>query len=296
MAQALTGLSGLAGINAIAQPETTAFATPEERHGGPQNPYHGVWGEQARPFSYESLAVPAASHGPYGLENQLLADEMWFIEPAGMPESDPRFDENTPSLTRSHASVKNVTISGPVPSQYDAICQEIEQMDNKASDLGTAHSMQSNMLGFAKQDNWLEIWEVNTGNSDVPATTRQIAFQANGIGVNDAPSNVYHKSNLFGWGAKHFHRRYAQSPLPGNYLYLRPQGRPLFKTIAGPARPAIGIHSQFTGDDLGDAFAYNTGATLMNTPEEYIPPPAPLLTQRTSVYDDPNGTNPIEWY
>ncbi len=258
MSQALSGLTGLAGINAIQ--EDTPFATPEERMGGPAHPYHSHTGEQAVPYSYESLAVPGARPGPRGLENQLFDDEYWFMESAGYPEQDPNFDYNMPSLTRSHGSVNNVALSGPIPSQYDSICLEISQMNNKGSNLGTSKSMSENSLGYINNDHWNEIWEINDGNSDLPQVGKQFSHVASGFGVNDAASNVSRKVNAFGLGSKHMHRRYAQSPIPGNFQWMRPQGRPLFKTIAGPARP----------------------------------PTAPNLETSTPMYDDPMGTDPIE--
>jgi hypothetical protein len=90
------------------------------------------------------------------------------------------------------------------------------------------------------------------------------------------------------------HRRYAAGHLPGNYMWMRPQGRPLFKTLAGPARPAIGNESPFAGDDLGFAFSYDTGAVLQSTPQEYVPPPSPNVNTYAPVYDDPYGTQAIE--
>lgn len=293
MATALTGLEGLSGINAISQ--TDPFATPEERHGGPVGARHYQWGEQAVPYSWQSRITPGGSHGPYGLENQLLGDELWFCEPAGMAEDNPTFQYVSPDLTRSHASVNNRT-QATVHSQYDSICEQLDQIDNHSQGDNTSSRMLTDKQGLAQQDDWREIWYVDNGSSDVPATTKQIAYQANGFGVNDAPSNAYHKANLFGWGAKHMHRRYAAGPIPGNYMWLKPGGRPLFKTIAGPARPPIGGNSPFSGQDVGDAFAYDTGAMLLNQPEEYIPPPAPNIAQRQAAYDDPSGTPPIEWY
>lgn len=289
---AVSALNKLAGYNAITN--ATPFATPEERMGGTAHPYHSHVGEQAVPYSYQSLAMPGAKPGPRGLENQLLADELWFLESAGGPGQDPDFDYNMPSLTRSHGSVKNVTLSGPLPSQDQAIDLQTRQMGNKASDLGTSRQMMRDQLGDAQQDNWLELLELNPGHSDVPDTTRQIAFQANGFGVADAPSNAYHKTNAFGFESSHQHRRYAWNTIPGNYMWLRPGGRPLFKSIAGTARPPIGENSQFTGQDLGFAFSYDTGATLMDTPSEYIPPPSPFVGVSTPTYSDPMGTDPID--
>lgn len=289
---AVSGLNALSGYNAITDP--SPFATPEERMGGVANPYHAHVGEQAIPYSYNSQAVPGARPGPRGLENQLLADELWFLEPAGGPFDDPDFDYNMPSLTRSHASVKNVTLSGPLPSQDTAINLQTVQMNNKLSDLHTSRQMTHDQLGDVQQDNWQELWEVNPGHSDVPDTTKQIAFQANGFGVNDAPSNAYHKANPYDLGSKHMHRRYAWNSIPGNYLWMRPGGRPLFKSIAGTARPPIGAGSQFEGQDLGFAFSYDTGATLMDTPVEYIPPPSPNIATYSAGYSDPMGTDPID--
>lgn len=289
---AVSALNALSGYNAITDP--SPFATPEERMGGVANPYHSHLGEQAIPYSYNSQAVPGARPGPRGLENQLLADELWFLESAGNPYEDPDFDYHMPSLTRSHGSVKNVTLSGPLPSQDTAIDLQTRQMGNKSSDLRTSRQMQRDQLGDAQQDNWLELWEINPGHTDVPDTTKQIAFQANGFGVNDAPSNAYHKTNTYGLDSKHMHRRYAWNTIPGNYMWLRPGGRPLFKSIPGTAKPPIGAGSQFEGQDLGFAFSYDTGATLMDTPVEYIPPPSPNIATYSAGYSDPMGTDPID--
>jgi hypothetical protein len=286
-----SGLNALAGYNAITDP--SPFATGEQRMGGTANPFHSHVGEVAVPYSWQSQAMPGAKPGPHGLENQMLGDPMWFLESAGDPSQDPLFDYNRPDLSRSHASVKNITISGPLPSQHAAIDLQTIQMDKKLSDMGTSRDMSHDELGFAQQDHWQELWEVNNGSSDLPAFTKQIAFQANGFGVQDATSNVYHKANMYELNSKHMHRRYAWNHIPGNYLWMIPGGRPLFKSIAGTARPPIGVGSQFEGQDLGATFSYDTGAILMDTPQEYIPPPSPNVATPTPDYSNPMGTDPI---
>lgn len=296
MTNQISGLQGLAGINAIQDDAESTFATPEQRSGGPADEYHGHVGEQATPYAWESQAMPGGSHGPYGPQNQLLDDEFWFLEPAGSPDQDPDFDYNTPSLTRSHGSVNNVGLSGPVPSQFDAINTQIEQMGNKSSNLNTSASMINNTLGDVQNDTWTEIWELNDGNSDLPPVGKQFSHQANGFGVNDAASNTSRKVNLYDYGSKHQHRRYATGSLPGNFMWMRPQGRPLFKTMAGPARPPIGRGSQFEGQDVGTAFQYDNGAILQTVPSEYIPPPSPNVAMTTPMYDDPNGTAGFEMF
>ena len=293
MATALGGLEGLSGINAISQSDP--FATPEERHGGPVGPRHYQWGEQALPYSWQSQMTPGGSHGPYGLENQLLGDDMWFIEPAGMSTDDPQFTYQSPSLARTHGAVNN-RINVTVPSQYESINAQLDQMDNHGISDNTSSKMLTNAQGNAVQDKWTELWEINDGSTDLPAITKQFSHTAFGFGVNDAASNASRKVNAFGWGSKHQHRRYATGSIPGNFMWMRPQGRPLFKTIAGPARPPIGGNSPFTGQDVGDAFSYDTGAMLLAQPEEYIPPPTPNVVTRPTVYDNSQGTNPIEWW
>lgn len=294
MSTNLNGLQALSGLNAISQSDP--FASAEQRSGGPVNPYHGTqWGEQAKPYSWESQQTPSGSHGPYGLENQLLGDDMWFLEPAGMASEDPNFSHNVPSLTRSHGSVNN-KINVTVPSQYESINAQIAQVSNHGLSDGTSGKMLTNRQGLAQNDHWQEIWELNDGSSDLPQVGKQFSHVAYGFGVNDAASNTSRKTNQYGYGDKHQHRRYAIGSIPGNYMWLRPHGRPLFKNVAGPAKPPVGGNSPFAGQDVGTAFAYDTGAILLNTPEEYVPPPAPNIATYTPAYDDPNGTDSIAWW
>ena len=290
---AVSGLNALAGYNAISNKDP--FATGEQRMGGPANPYHSQVGEQAVPYSWQSQAMPGGKIGPMGTENQLLDDEFWFLESAGTPEKDPTFDYNMPNLTRSHGSVKNITLSGPIPDQAGAIHLETMQMENKGSDLNTKAGMQETALGDVTQDNWLEIWNVNNGSDDYPPDpTKQIATAVAGYGTHDRTSNPMHKRNEFEFDSKHMHRRYAWSSIPGNYLWMIPGGRPLFKSIPGTAKPPIGPGSQFEGQDLGFAFSYDTGAVLMDTPQEYVPPPAPNIATYTPQYASPMGTDAID--
>lgn len=294
MPNALTGLSGIAGINAIE--EQTPEATPEERMGGPADPYHGHWGEQAAPYPWQSSIAMSGSHGPYGPENQLLGDEMDFMEIGGMPGQDPSFDYNVPNLTRSHASVHNITSGGPVPSQSEAINHQLSQMGNHASDMGTSRRMGYDETLFAQQDNWQEIWNVTPGSDDVTLAPMQTAIASGGWGTNDHTSNPQAKRNQFGLGSGHMHRRFATGSIPGNYMWMRPGGRMLFKTLPGPARPAIGANSPFEGDNLGSAFAYDNGAILQTVPTEYIPPPSPNVAPVTPVYDNGYGTDGVDMW
>lgn len=291
-----SGLSGLSGLAPLQQIEiANSFATPEERYGGPVNPYHQSWGERARPYPWESSIDPSGSHGPYGAENQMLGDEFWFIEPGGMPSDDPAFDYEMPSITRSHGAPHHVTLSGKAPSQYDSICNQLGQ-SAEMHGAGTNASTQMSTWDSPLQDNWLEIWNITPGHTDIPKAPGAIGNNAFGVGVNDRPMNAYAKKNEFGFDSAHMHRRYAQSSIPGNYFWMKPGGRPMIKTLAGPARPAIGNDSPFFGDDLGIAFNYD-GAILQNQPKEYVPPPQPFLAPSIDAqYGNPYGTDGVELY
>ena len=109
-----------------------------------------------------------------------------------------------------------------------------------------------------------------------------------------AISNTYAKRNQYGFDSAHMRRRYAMSSIPGNFMWMRPKGRPMHRNLPGPARPPIGIDSPFTGDDLGVTFGYDTGAILMDQPQEYVPPPSPNVASQTPTYDSPYGTDSVD--
>jgi len=291
-----TGFSGLSGLAPLQQVEiANPLATPEERYGGPVNPYHQNVGEQARPYPWQSSLDPSGSHGPYGIENQMLGDEYWFIEPGGDPSQDPAFDYEMPNVSKSHGAPHHVTLSGKIPSQYDAIC---EQIDQSAEMHGAGTNASTGMLTWDEplQDNWQEIWNVTPGHTDIPKAPGAIGNNAFGFGVNDRPMNAYAKVNAYGFDSAHMHRRYAFNTIPGNYMWMKPGGRPMVKSLAGPARPAVGSDSPFYGDDLGISFGID-GAVLQSIPNEYVPPPQPYLAPSTNTqYGNPYGTDGIELY
>jgi hypothetical protein len=127
------------------------------------------------------------------------------------------------------------------------------------------------------QDAWQEIWEVEPGSDDIPAVSDQMksALAPAGRGSTDRRQS-FAKQNEHGFDSSHRHRRYAAGSIPGNYMWLRPAGRPLVKTIAGPAKPPIGEYSQFAGQDVGLAFGTD-GAILTNPPNAYPGPPSPYV-------------------
>jgi len=133
--------------------------------------------------------------------------------------------------------------------------------------------------------------QVNAANSDLQQIGRQAMSAGFGWGTRDRTQS-FARQNEFGFDSAHVHRRYAQSPIPGNYMWMRPGGRPMVKGLPGPARPPIGPDSPFAGDDLGQSFNIN-GAILQNVPSEYVPPAQPNLA--AAVVSD-SFDSVVEWY
>jgi len=141
------------------------------------------------------------------------------------------------------------------------------------------------------QDDWEELLETNPGHSDQVPIPGQLMSSSYGYGTRDRVQSMA-RQNEFGFDSAHMHRRYATGPIPGNTMWMRPGGRPMRKTLAGPARPAIGPSSPFAGQNLG--FNFNPdGAVLQNVPSEYQPPPNPTL--QPAVISDVNDSV-VEWY
>lgn len=280
----MAGLPGITGITGFV--DTTPEATPEQMHGGPADPRHGNWGEQAEPYSWESqLTGFTGPHGPYG--NAYSTDDGVPIFAAGNLSQDPQGDFN-PSVGQvrgSHAAPITRPMSGPLDSQYDSINKQlIQSADAHASDLGASSIMWTAQEGLSvQQDQWSEDWTVEPGSSlqstDVPAQMKGgIMFGTRSREQSFAPQNSY------GFDSAHLHRRTANGPIPGNYMWMQPGSRPLHKSIPGVSRPPVGADSPFYQDDPMQNFGIQ-GAVLMNTPTEYISPPQPNLAPTTLSQD-----------
>lgn len=285
-AKPISGLTGLAGYQVIV--DTNSQATPEERMGGPADGAHADYLAQANIPRGSRIGAP---QGPYGPENQLLGDEMWFMEAGGTPNQDPQFD-NTPNThggpwPKGVASGPNLGDTGP-----DAMAARRAQSFNLHS-MGTNADERSNRVrGEALNDQWDTVDQVNPGNSDIESgLPKQQQSSGFGWGWRDRTLSMA-RQNGFGFDSSHQHRRFASGPIPGNYMWMKPGGRPMVKGIPGPARPAIGVDSPFTGQDLG--FSFNPdGAVLQNVPTEYVSPAQPRLAAAPSV--DSNDSY-VEWY
>jgi hypothetical protein len=75
-------------------------------------------------------------------------------------------------------------------------------------------------------------------------------------------------------------------------MWMRPGGRPMVKTTPGPARPATGQDSPFTGQNLAWAYGLQ-GAVLATAPIDYEPPPEPFVAATYPAGPDPGG---VSWF
>lgn len=275
----LTGLTALAGYQTT---DVSQQATAEQRLGRPANPIHGYPGEQARPYPWQSNSTQAGSApmAPTGVENQILGDDEWFWEAAGYPNQDPTMDQ-TPS--RRAAPWPKGIASGPVPGERpDDIAHQLVQsreIHNAGHEFNVARRAE---LGFGPlNDQWDSFENDDAGHTDLTTLPRQSMSSGFMWGTRDRTQS-FARQNLFGFDGHHKFRRWATGSIPGNTMWMRPGGRPLRKTLAGPARPAVGPTSPFYGNDLGKAFSID-GAMLQNVPQEYTPPPTPNLAAAPKV-------------
>ena len=287
MAPRLSGLSGITGYQVFI--DENSQATAEERLGGTADPKHSERGETARPYSWESQMTPGGSHGPYGPENQLLGDEDWYWQPGGNEYDDPDMD-HTP-MTRAAPFPKGI-LSGPIPGENpDAVAaQRIKSMAIHSVNTGASKRFQHSSLE-PDYGQWQDLWAVDPGGTDVQELGRQNKSAGFMFGTTDRVQS-FARQNGYGFDSKHMHRRWAVAPIEGNNYWMRPGGRIMRKSIAGPARPAIGRDSPFAGDDLGQTFAIG-GAMLLDAPTEYVAPPQPNLAAppQNATYD-----SVVEWW
>lgn len=277
------GLSALAGLQF--KIEADSQATPEERSGGPADERHANPGAIVHRYPSQASSTQAGSHGPYGPENQMLDDEFWFMEPAGVISQDPWFDR-TPS-TRAAPSPRGI-MSGPIDAwSPDAVAEMRRQSAavhavNTGAGLRAVHSLE------ALNDEWHELVQTNPGNSELSALPRQSMSSGYGWGTTSREQS-FARQNDYGFDSSHQRRRWADGSIPGNNMWMRPGGRPLVKSLIGPARPPIGADSPFADDDLGSAYGIN-GAILQNVPTEYTAVPQPNLATPTD-YAEPGGVD-----
>jgi hypothetical protein len=280
----LSGLSGLNGYQYLV--EENSQATPEDRMGGPADNAHGKF--LAEP-NIPRGSYAGVQHGPYGPENQLLADEGWFWEGGGYANEDPLFDR-TPA-THAGPWPKGIQ-SGPVGDvSPDAYARKLQQLNGLHGMGLNGDARVVRDRGIPLNDQWEELNELNPGETLLQPLSRQAMSAGLGWGTRDRTQS-FARQNEFGFDSAHMHRRYATGSIPGNNYWMRPGGRVMAKSIAGPAKLPIGENSPFTGQDIGYSFNPD-GAVLQNVPTEYVAPPQPNLQAAPSPASNDSY---VEWY
>lgn len=259
------GLGGSQAYRLVMNPE----APPDVMHGGPVKQRHSDPGEQTHPYPWEEFAGP---HGPYGpAEIGLLSDSPESRTfPAGTIEQDPTGDR-TPYDTHGGPTIRGVETSPDPENNARVLIQSYEAHGVRTGAADKARAS-SNPL----EDQWDGFYSVVPGEDILPNVPGPVSGQAGGFGSNDHTNNTYAKRNQFGIHASHRLRRYARGSIPGNYLWMRPGGRPMVKTLPGPARPAVG-EGPFYGQDPTEAYGVE-GAILLRPATEYVSPPTVYVT------------------
>ena len=263
-------------------------ATAEERLGDPVDARHGqdlVVPIAATGYPWEVLSGIVGPKGPYGNEAELVGQDRGWSSPHGDESQNP-FADRTPD-THAAPWPKGVEQS----TDPDASARRLQQsMNIHASNMGGSARLQATVA--AQQDAWSDFYTVGAGSSvQDPSVPGQIKAASAGWGTTDR-SQSFARQNEYGFDAAHSHRRYATGSIPGNYLWMKPGGRPMVKSQPGPARPPVGEVSPFTGQDLRRSYGLQ-GAVLADSAVEYVSPPEPYLAPD---YGEAPDAAPVAWW
>ena len=284
--EGLSSLQGLTGF-VIEQPE----ASPEDRSGNAADPRHARVGEQAQPYSWESLQTPGAT-APIA-ESGLVddSDYTYWTAVASHTEDLPAGD----TAPWTHAGPWPDDPIGDASVQPDNIVRQlVKNAFLRSQKVGPANRAMYRPWANPQQDEWREIWQVDPTSDDmVPVSDRlKGAWSSGGRGSTDR-RHSFAKQNEYGFDSRHMHRRYAAGSIPGNVLWMRPASRPLVKSIPGAAKLPIGPTSQFAGQDPGLAFG-TQGAILTRLPTAYVAPPTPDVAD--TPVNSSNDWNYTDYY
>lgn len=279
MPKPLTGLAGWVDPH----PEATAA----QRSGGIADPRHGVVGKGG-PYAYEGRH-PGEMHGPYGTDDDLLGfDFSVHVMPAGRVGQDPT------------ATLQPKTHAAPWPKGMPMAVtpdgtEHWRNQENRihASDTGGARAAEFTPSTNPKQDDWIELLDTTPGVQATAGQDPNVPDQLKGASPtgwgNRDRIQSFAKQNQYGFDSAHMHRRYAavgSGAFPGNYMWMRPGGRPMVKSTPGTGIIPTGVDSPFHGQDAGQP--YDTqGAVLQVLPAAYTPPPDPQLAASYPMEEAP---------
>lgn len=283
MTRPITGLSGLAGYDVLIDEDSQA--TPEERLGGVADPRHAEFSPEEQIRRGSRIGEP---RGPYGPDNQMLGDEVWFFQDGGHPSEDPNYDY-TPA-TRAAPWPKGIA-SGPIGRVDPDVIGPRRELSNELHGVDTNADRKRTRDLDAQNDTWETIDQLNPGHTEQAELPKQMKSAGFGWGTTDRVQSM-ERQNEYGFDSAHQHRRWATGSIPGNTMWMRPGGRPLVKNLPGPAKLPVGTDSPFAGDDTGANFGIG-GAILQSVPSEYVAPPQPQLA--APIISDVNDSV-VEFY
>jgi hypothetical protein len=272
---ALTGLQGFV--------QSTPELTPQEQQGGIVNAAHGLafW-EQPSPYPWESNMAGMGSDAAAPIAPYVGVGHLDDSLPAGHITQDPVGDY---APYRTHAAPHPVMLSGAYgmenqrPNGPGGSSDYLEQSDAVHSvDMNSSAMWEVGPAADPLQDDWTAFYDVERGQSNLTQPTPQMmSGGAPGGFGSRGRETTYARQNEYGFDSAHMHRRYATGSIPGNYMWMKPGGRPMVKTLPGPARPATGANSPFSGQDTGVGYypSGNIGGILADPATEYVAPPTP---------------------
>lgn len=247
------------------EPVTIPNPETSEPWGGPANPAHGNYGEQAEPYPYE---LYESDYGPYGPSADFLGFDMFQVPAAGELGQSPTGDLQP--LTHAAPWPKGVPQS--VLPDRETVASEVQRAEIHASDMGL--SRVAHYKTAAQNDQWTSFDFEDPGSSIQEPIPGQLKSATTGGGTTDREQS-FARQNEYGFDTAHRARRWATGHIPGNYDMLRPGSRPMVITPHQSFIPN-GPDSPFAGQDVGAAFD-TQGSVLETLPQEYQAPPEPAV-------------------
>lgn len=271
MAGPLRGLQGL-------QPRTTTIDVPQataaEVHGGSADPRHG---DTTLTDVYPWQTVPAPGqqfwHSPYGVDEAILGFPV-IETPAGAAGQDPRGDL-TPA---THAAPWPTT--GPRDSVHRDLthsARDLQQLAGiHASDTGASREVTYTLPHAPTR--WERFGYNSAGETNLAhGLPRQLMGSMMGVGSTDRVHGMA-KQNEYGFDGAHVAERYVRQPIPLNYFWMRPGGRPMVIEAHGNTNTRDGVNSPYAGTvELQQSTYGPQGAALQVQASEYVAPPEPIL-------------------
>lgn len=259
------GLAGLTGLGPQVIPDPGA--TPQEVHGGPANPAHGVsaWAGSPR-YAWQSYYGQPGSDAAASPAQDLIG-----LAPGSLPAgSDPQAWID-PTSTGSHGAPwpKIGIDNSDVRSRELAAIRQTSNQDLHATpDRSMLRRMGRELVANQQMTLTAEADYVSSGESLLQPVPNQLRGNYGFDRIQGyAPINGY------GFDSAHVRRPRRTGTIPGNFAWLTGSQRPMVVTFAGRQSWPVGPGSPFEGQAPGTGSV--DGTALTGLPPTYTPPPTP---------------------